>query len=291
MLAVVTIVFIAVRATGDPALVYLPDTATHEDIVAMRQKLGLDRPLATQFLIYLGRAAKGDFGDSFRTRDSALQEVLRRFPATLQLGAISIIICILIAIPIGVYSAVARGTVLDLVARWFAVLGQSMPVFWLGIVLIYIFSVGLGWLPTGGRGGIQHLVLPSVTLGWYVAAGIMRLTRSAMLDVLGSDYTTLARAKGVPEWLVIWKHAFRNALLGVVTFAAILFITMLTGAVIVEMVFAWPGVGRLVIDSLSRRDFPVIQAGVLVLSAMFIVANLLVDILYGYLNPRIKYGR
>lgn len=291
MLAVLVIVFIAVRATGDPALVFLPDTATREDIAAMHQKLGLDKPLANQFLIYLGRAAKGDLGDSFRTRDSALKEVLRRFPATLQLGGIAILISILIAIPIGVYSAVARGSILDLLGRWFAVLGQSMPVFWLGIVLIYVFSVGLGWLPTGGRGGIQHLILPSVTLGWYVAAGIMRLTRSAMLDVLGSDYTTLARVKGVPEWLVVWKHAFRNALLAIVTFAAVLFITMLTGAVIVETVFAWPGVGRLIIDSLSRRDFPVIQAGVLVLSAMYIVASLAVDILYGYLNPRIKYGR
>lgn len=291
MVVVLGIVFAAARGTGDPALVFLPDTASKEDIVYMRQQMGLDQPLTSQFVIYLGKVLRGDFGTSFRTRGSALEVVMERFPATLQLGLISILICTLISVPIGVYSAVFRGSLLDALGRGFAVLGQSLPVFWLAIVLIYIFSVGLQWLPTGGRGGWQHFILPAITLGWFIAASIMRLTRSAMLDVLGNDYITLGRVKGLPEWKVVWKYAFRNAALPVITFAAMVFIQVLTGSVVVETVFAWPGVGRLIIDSVSKRDFPVIQAGILILSAMFVFANLAVDILYGYLNPRIKYGK
>jgi ABC-type dipeptide/oligopeptide/nickel transport system permease component len=196
---------------------------------------------------------------------------------------------VIIGVPIGVYSAVRRGSILDGSARVFAVLGQSMPPFWLGLMLILFFGVVLGILPAGGRGGIQHLLLPAFTLGYFTSAAIMRLTRSGMLEVLGTDYVKFARLKGLHEQVVLWKHGLKNALLPVITFAVMLFVQFLGGAVVTETVFAWPGLGRLILESITTRDYPIVQAGVLVLSALYLTGNLLVDILYSWLNPKIRY--
>jgi ABC-type dipeptide/oligopeptide/nickel transport system permease component len=189
------------------------------------------------------------------------------------------------------YSAVHRGSVLDSAARVFAVLGQSMPAFWLGLMLILIFAVVLGLFPAGGRGGVENIVLPAFTLGYFTSAAILRLTRSAMLEVLGSDYIKFARLKGLHEQIVLWKHGLKNALLPVVTFAVMLFVQFLGGAVVTETVFAWPGLGRLILESITTRDYPIVQAGVLVLSALYLIGNLFVDVLYSYLNPRIRHAR
>ena len=199
------------------------------------------------------------------------------------------LLSVLIGVPLGMYSAVRRGGALDRAARVFAVLGQSMPTFWLGLMLILLFGVVLGVLPAGGRGGLLHLILPAFTLGYFTSAAILRLTRSAMLEVLGSDYIKFARLKGLPEPVVLWKHGLRNALLPVVTFAVLLFVQFLGGAVVTETVFAWPGLGRLILESITTRDYPIVQAGVLVLSALYLTGNLFVDLLYSYLNPRIRH--
>jgi len=211
--------------------------------------------------------------------------------ATLELGGLAVLIVILISLPVGVYSAVRRGSALDYAARAFAALGQAVPPFWLGLVLVLIFGVMLHLLPTSGRGTPLHVLLPGITLGWFAVAGLMRLTRSSMLDVLGSEYVKLARIKGLPERRVIWRHAFKNAALPVVTFAALLFVALLNGSIIVETVFGWPGLGLLVIEAVDSRDYPIVQTVVLCLSAMYIGVNLLVDVLYAYLNPKIRYSR
>jgi peptide/nickel transport system permease protein len=233
---------------------------------------------------------QGDFGKSVRFRRPAMDLILERYGATLELGGLAVLIVILIALPVGVYAAVRRGTPLDYVARAFAALGQAVPPFWLGLLLVLVFGVLLRWLPTSGRGTPLHVLLPGLTLGWFAVAGLMRLTRSAMLDVLGSEYVKLARIKGLPERTVIWKHAFKNAALPVVTFAALLFVALLNGSIIVETVFGWPGLGLLVIEAVDSRDYPIVQAVVMCLSAMYIGVNLVVDVLYAYLNPKIRYG-
>jgi peptide/nickel transport system permease protein len=290
-LAVSVIVFLLGRLSGDPLDLLLPIDATEEDRAILSEHLGLDKPLPVQWGIFIENALQGDFGRSVRTGRPTMDMVAERFPATLQLSLAAILISLVISLPIGVYSAVRRGGFLDFVARMMAVLGQSVPSFWLGIMLIYLFAVTLGWLPSAGRDGLSHLALPAITLGWGISAGIMRLTRSSMLEVLDTDYVKLARIKGIPEFKVIWKHAFKNAALPVLTYSAMIFVVILGGTVVTETVFAWPGVGRLVVESAVSRDFPVVQTVVMLLCGLFIIANLAVDILYSYLNPKIRYGR
>jgi len=269
----------------------LPPEATQEDYDQMTIKLGLDRPLPVQYGIFFVGVIHGDLGDSFRFKRPAADVVLERLPATLQLGVIASLIALAIAVPIGVYSARRKGTLLDNITRGFAILGQSLPTFWTGIILILVFAVWLNLFPTSGKGGVQYFVLPAVTMGYFAAAGIMRLTRSAMLEVLDSEYIKLARAKGLRESVVVWKHAFKNASLPVLTFSTIIFVRILAGSVVTETVFAWPGVGRLVVESVSYRDFPVIQTVVMLMSAMFVAGNLVADILYAYVNPKIRYRK
>ncbi|MBI4220483.1 MAG: ABC transporter permease [Chloroflexi bacterium] len=289
MFIVATIVFVIVRLSGSPLDFVLPEDASKEQIAEITRKLGLDKPMVVQFLIYLKDVIRGDLGKSIINNAPVTELIVQRLPATIELGVASMFISILIALPVGVYSAVRPRGLLDVLSRGFSILGQSMPSFWLGMVLIFVFAVHLQILPVGGRMGPSSYVLPALTLGWYVSAGIMRLVRSSMLDILDSEYIKFARAKGLHSVLVVWKHALKNAALPVLTFAAILFVFVLTGSVVVEVVFSWPGVGRLAIQAITHRDYPVVQGVTLILSAMYIVANLVVDVLYGYLNPKIKY--
>ena len=289
MLVVVSIVFVLTRLSGNPVHLLLDVNATERDQEILTRHLGLDRPLPVQYAIYVAHVVRGDFGHSILTRRPVTEHIWERLPATAELGIVAMIMSVLIGVPLGMYSAVRRGGILDGLARVFAVLGQSMPTFWLGLMLILLFGVALGVLPAGGRGGVLHLILPAFTLGYFTSAAIMRLTRSAMLDVLGADYIKFARLKGLHEQVVLWKHGLRNALLPVVTFAVLLFVQFLGGAVVTETVFAWPGLGRLILESITTRDYPIVQAGVLVLSALYLTGNLCVDLLYGYLNPRIRH--
>ena len=290
MFVVSVVVFALVRFSGDPITIMMPAEASKADIDLMRASLGLDRPWSVQYWRFVSRVVQGDFGKSVRFRRPAIDLIAERYAATLELGGLAVVIVIAVALPVGVYSAVRRGSALDYAARMFAALGQAMPPFWLGLVLVLIFGVLLRLLPTSGRGTPLHVLLPGITLGWFAVAGLMRLTRSSMLDVLGSEYVKLARIKGLPERQVIWKHAFKNAALPVVTFAALLFVALLNGSIIVETVFGWPGLGLLVIEAVDSRDYPIVQAVVLCLSAMYIGVNLLVDVLYAYLNPKIRYS-
>jgi len=285
------VVFALVRFSGDPIQIMMPAEASKADIELMRASLGLDRPWPVQYWRFISRVGQGDFGKSVRFRRPALDLIAERYAATLELGGLAVLVVIVVALPVGVYSAVRRGTTLDYAARAFAALGQAVPPFWLGLVLVLIFGVLLHWLPTSGRGTPLHVLLPGITLGWFAVAGLMRLTRSSLLDVLGSEYVKLARIKGLPERQVIWKHAFKNAALPVVTFAALLFVALLNGSIIVETVFGWPGLGLLVIEAVDSRDYPIVQAVVLFLSTMYIGVNLIVDILYAYLNPKIRYSQ
>ena len=290
MVVVSMVVFTLVRLSGDPILIMAPPEASQKDIEMMRAYLGLDRPWPLQYWWFVSRAVQGDFGQSVRFRRPALDLISERYGATLELGGLAVVIVIALALPVGVYAAVRRGRPLDYAARVFAAVGQAVPPFWLGLLLVLVFGVLLRWLPTSGRGTPLHVLLPGITLGWFAVAGLMRLTRSAMLDVLGSEYVKLARIKGLPERTVIWKHAFKNAALPVVTFAALLFVALLNGSIIVETVFSWPGLGLLVIEAVDSRDYPIVQAVVMCLSAMYIGVNLLVDVLYAYLNPKIRYS-
>ncbi len=288
LFVVSVIVFVLVRLSGDPTDMMLSEVATKEDQAVLQAYLGLDRSWPEQYLMFASRASRGDFGRSVRFERPAVAIVLERFPATIQLVGVSFLLALLLSVPIGVYSAVRRGGALDYASRLFAGLGQAIPPFWLGLVLILGFGVYLRMLPTSGHGSPSHIVLPAITLGWFVSVGMMRLTRSSMLDVLGTEYIKLARIKGLPERQVIWKHAFKNAALPVLTFAAILVVNMINGAVVVETVFGWPGVGSLVIEAVNNRDYPVVQTAVLFVSAIFAVSSLLVDVLYGFLNPKLR---
>jgi peptide/nickel transport system permease protein len=290
MLVVVSIVFVLTRLSGNPVHLLLDVSATERDQEILTRHLGLDRPLAVQYGLYVRNIALGDFGRSILTRRPVTEHIRERLPATVELGLVAMVLSVLIGVPLGMYSAVYRGSLLDRGARVFAVLGQSMPTFWLGLMLVLLFGVLLGVLPAGGRGGFLHLLLPAFTLGYFTSAAILRLTRSAMLEVLSADYIRFARLKGLPEQVVLWKHGLRNALLPVVTFAVLLFVQFLGGAVVTETVFAWPGLGRLILESITTRDYPIVQAGVLVLSALYLTGNLCVDLLYSYLNPRIRHG-
>ena len=290
MLVVISIVFFLTRLSGNPINLLLDVNATERDQEILTRHLGLDKPLPVQYGIYVKNILLGDFGTSILTRRPVTEHVRERLAATLELGFVAMLLSVLIGIPLGMYSAVRRGGITDTAARVFAVLGQSMPTFWLGLMLILFFGVVLGVLPAGGRGDFSHLILPAFTLGYFTSAAILRLTRSSMLEVLGSDYIKFARLKGLHEQVVLWKHGLRNALLPVVTFAVMLFVQFLGGAVVTETVFAWPGLGRLILESITTRDYPIVQAGVLVLSGLYLAGNLMVDLLYSYLNPRIRHG-
>jgi peptide/nickel transport system permease protein len=290
VLAVSIVIFVIVRLTGDPMQVLMPPEATQADIAVARAAYGFDKPVPEQYWVFLSHAVQGDFGNSLRFRRPALDLVRERYPNSVLLGGIALLFALSVALPVGVYSAVHRGTGLDYFSRGIAAFGQAVPPFWLGLVLILVFGVVFRVLPTSGIGTPAHLVLPAFTLGWFAVAGLTRLTRSAMLDVLGAEFIKLARLKGLPERQVIWKHAFKNAALPVLTFAALLFVAVLNGAIIVETVFNWPGIGLLVIEAVFNRDYPVVQTVVLILSGMYICANLAVDVLYAYLNPKIRYS-
>ena len=290
LLALSMVIFLMSRLTGDPTMLMLPDDATREDIAQLRRALGLDKPLPVQYWVFISKAVQGDFGRSIKGQMPVLDIIKERLPNSIKLGAVALGIAVLLAFPLGVVAAVKKGTVFDTTANIVAVLGQSLPQFWVGIVLIQIFAVRLRWLPVAGVGSFSHYVLPAFTLGWFVVAGMMRLLRSSMLDVLGSEFVKLARIKGVAERSVIWKHALRNALIPVLTFGAIYLAILVTGAILVETVFAWPGIGQLIYQGIVFRDFPVVQAVVLLTAGIVITVNLLVDITYAYVDPRIRYG-
>jgi peptide/nickel transport system permease protein len=289
LLVVSIVVFVLSRLSGDPLTLMMDPMATQQDHARELTRLGLDRSYPEQYLIFLWNALGGDLGESIFYKQPAFGVFLEKLPATLELGATAWLIAIVIAIPVGVLSAVHRGSRFDRLMQVFALAGQSAPVFWVGLVLILVFAVNLGWLPTSGRGGLRYLVLPSITLGWYASAFLMRITRSSMLDVLDADYIRLARLEGLPERLVIWKYALKNAATSIVTTMGLMLITLVTGAVVTETVFAWPGVGRLIVDSIFNRDFPVVQASVTFISVIVVVVNLLVDVIYAYIDPRVRF--
>jgi ABC-type dipeptide/oligopeptide/nickel transport system permease component len=289
LLGVSVVVFLILHLTGDPALLLLPPEASADDIARFRRAMGFDDPIAVQYLRFLRGAVRGSFGESLRHGEPAMTLVLERLPATVELAGAGLLIAICLAIPTGIVSAVRRNKPIDYVATVFALLGQAMPTFWLGIMLILVFSVQFGWLPSSGRGGLVHLILPAITLGLFTTARITRLTRSGMLEVLGQDYIRTARAKGVSEPPVIWKHALRNASIPIVTIVGIELGTLLGGSVITETIFAWPGVGRLSVQAIFNRDYPVVQAAVFLLASTFVLVNFLVDVIYTYLDPRIRF--
>ena len=290
VLAVTTIVFFLGRLTGNPADMVLPEDATEEDRQEMIKTLGLDGPTHVQFAIFIANAAKGDLGLSVRYRQPAADIFFSRLPNTLKIVPAAMVVAILMAIPLGILSALRRGSITDRVSGAIAVLGIATPNFWLGILLIYIFSVQLGWLPSGRMGGWPHYVLPTITLGTFLVAGFMRLIRSSMLEILDSEFVKLARIKGLSELVVIWKHCLRNALIPLLTLWGVFMGGLVTGAIVTETVFAWPGIGRLTYEAVIFRDFPLLQAVIIMDAVLILLINLLVDILYAYVDPRIRYG-
>jgi ABC-type dipeptide/oligopeptide/nickel transport system permease component len=283
-----TVVFVVMRLSGDPTPLLLPPDAPTSEIFRLRTELGLDRPLPVQYAVFLGNLLQGDFGQSIRFKGPAIAVVVERLPATLELGLTSFGLAVLIAVPIGLLSAVYRNSPLDHAAMGVALIGQSAPTFFIGILFILVVSVKLGLVPTSGRGDWRNLLLPAVTLGLFGMASVARLTRSAVLEVLRADYIRTARAKGLAEMLVIAKHTFKNAAIPIVTITGLQFGSLLAGAVVTETVFAWPGIGRLAIQAIYNRDYPVVQCVVLLSAALFVVVNLVIDALYGLLDPRIR---
>jgi len=283
------VVFCLARLTGNPLSMLLPETATQQEYDALAKQLGFDKPLPVQYLIFVSKAIRGDFGKSIRYRKPVTDSIVERAPATIKLALAAAVVSFVIALPLGVVAAVKRDKWQDFLAKAFAILGQSIPTFWLGIMLIQLFAVLSGWFPAGGYGGFRYWILPAITIGYNSTAGVLRLTRSAMLDVLGSDYVRLARIKGLPNRRVIWKHALRNALIPVVTFSGIIYVHLLMGSVVTETIFAWPGIGRLAYESVLYRDFPMIQALIILFVGLYIVFNLMIDLSYSYLDPRVRF--
>jgi peptide/nickel transport system permease protein len=290
LLGVVLLVFLMVRlAPGDPAVLLAGEFATPETLEAIRARYGLDRSLPEQFFIYMGALLRGDLGESARSRRPVLEELKTYFPNTLELALAAILVAVLTGIPLGILAALRPGSGLDLSVMVLALLGVSMPVFWFGLLAILIFSVELGWFPVAGKGTLAHLVLPAITLGINATALLARMTRGTLLEVLSQDYIRTARAKGLSERVVIFKHALRNALIPVITVVGLEFGTLLSGAVITETIFAWPGLGQLLVGSILARDYPVVQGAVLLVATSFVLINLLVDLLYAAIDPRVRY--
>jgi ABC-type dipeptide/oligopeptide/nickel transport system permease component len=283
-------IFCLVRVTGDPAILMADPGAKEEDLEIIRKEFGLDKPWPVQYAVFVSNIARGDFGKSIYYRIPAFDLYLQRLPASLLLAAVAMAISLILGIPIGIFSAVRVNTWVDGFGKIFAILGLSLPSFWVGLMLILTLSVSLNLLPSSGSGSFLHLIMPAFSLGWIFTAAHMRLSRSAVLEVLGSEYVKLARIKGLPEKLVIGKHAFKNAVIPVLTLAGINLVLMVNVAVVVESVFAWPGIGRLLYEGITFRDFPIVQTTVLLGGVMIVVVNLVVDILYAYIDPRIHYG-
>ena len=281
-------VFLSVHMTGDPALYLLGPEGTSVEYEQLKKNMGLDKPLVVQFGLFLSRAVQGEFGNSHITDLPARQVLFERLPATLQLAA-AFLLTIVVGIPLGILSAVKRDSIFDNLGKFFAVMGIAAPSFWIAIMLILLFGAILGWLPTFGRGGVEHFILPAFVLSWHSMAGVLRLARSSMLDVMDSEYVKFARIKGLSEKMVISKHALKNAVIPVMTFSGLTLAGLMNGSVAIEVVFAWPGIGRLMLEGINRRDFPVVQATVLTAGAFYIITAIIVDILYAYVNPRIRY--
>ena len=282
-------VFLSVHLSGDAAVLLLGPEALDTDYEQIKKNLGLDRPLIVQYGDFLTDIARGDFGRSHLMRRSARDVLLERLPATLQLAGAAFLLSVVVGIPLGIISALKRDSFLDTFGKFFAILGIATPNFWIAIMLILLFGAILGWLPTYGRGGLDHFILPAFVLGWSAMAGMVRLGRSSMLDVLDSEYVKFARVKGLSERMVVWKHALKNAVIPLLTFGGLTLAGLLNGSVAVEVVFAWPGIGRLMLEGITRRDFPIVQATIMAAGLFYIVTALLVDILYAYVNPRIRY--
>jgi peptide/nickel transport system permease protein len=296
MILATLLVFAMSRVVGDPRLLYAQEGGygiTEEQWERLGEQMHLDKPVVVQYFFWLGDALRGDLGESLLDRRPVTQGIAQRVGATLQLALASWLFATFMGVPLGVLSAVKRGTIWDYFGRAVALTGQTLPVFWIGIMGILIFSVKLGWLPTGTKPddfSIKHFILPAITLGWFPAAGYLRLTRSAMLDVMDSEYIKLARAKGVNSFIIVWKHAFRNAIIGPLTFSSLVLAGFITGAVVTETVFAWPGLGRQAFISVENNDFPMMVGLMLLFTAMFLIVNLVTDILYAYVDPRIRYA-
>ncbi|MBM3503894.1 MAG: ABC transporter permease [Alphaproteobacteria bacterium] len=291
LLLLSAIIFFLSRVLGDPVMFLLPMDARQDDVDRLREIYGFNRPLIVQYLDMLGQMLQGDFGESLRLRDPVIDLIAERWLASVQLILIGMSWAIVAALILGVLSAVYRGRPIDWIARTLAVIGQSAPSFWIGLILIQLFSVRLEWLPSAGYGGFAHMVLPSFALGVFALAGMTRLLRSSMLDVLDSDYVKKARIMGVPEWRVITKHALKNAILPVLTFAGEYFALLVTAGVVVETVYAWPGMGTLAVDAVVNRDFPLIQGVTTMIAVIVMSMNLIVDLLYASIDPRIRLGR
>jgi ABC-type dipeptide/oligopeptide/nickel transport system permease component len=283
-------IFLSVHLTGDPAAYLLGSEAGRAEYEQLKKNLGLDRPLPLQYLSFMNDLFHADFGNSHIMGRSARDVLIERFPATLQLALAAMGLTVVVGIPLGILSAVKRNSIFDLFGKLFAVLGIATPHFWMAIMLILLFGAILGWLPTYGRGGLDHFILPAFVLGWGGMAGMVRLVRSSMLEVLDSEYVKFARIKGLPERMVVYKHALKNAVIPALTFGGLTLAGLLNGSVAIEVVFAWPGVGRLMLQGISQRDFPIVQATVLAAGLFYIVIALIVDILYAYVNPRIRYN-
>jgi peptide/nickel transport system permease protein len=290
LIGVATLVFSLIHLVpGDPAQAMMGDGASPQDIAELRTRLGLDRPLLTQYVSFLRHAVTGDLGVSFRTGQPVTTMIIERVPATAELAIASMIVAIVIAIPLGVIAAVRRGSAVDFGAMTFALAGVSIPNFWLGPLLAIVFAVELGWLPVSGRGTLAHLVLPAISLGLALAAILARMTRASLLDELNELYVRAARARGVSRSAAITVHALRNSMVPLLTIVALQFGAVLTGAVITETIFAWPGIGRLLIQSIGFRDYPMVQGCILLIAVTYVTVNLVTDLMYGVLDPRIRY--
>ena len=291
VLVVVSVIAFALgHAGGNPLDAILPDDADAQVRADLEEFWGINKPLHEQYFTYVWNAVRGDFGDSFKYPNFTVAELISdRFVATIQLAGAGILVAVVIGLPVGVLTATYRDTVFDWTGKVVALLGQSLPVFWLGIVLMWIFAVQLDWFPTSGKGGIKHLILPAVAIGWFQVAAMLRLVRSSMLDVLDSEYVKLARIKGLPERKIIWKHCLRNAAIAPLTYFAITLGSLMVGSVSIETVFQWPGLGFLLFNAARSSDYALLQGIMLTFTTIYIVANLLVDIAYAYLDPRIRY--
>ncbi|MFQ5541466.1 MAG: nickel ABC transporter permease [Candidatus Binatia bacterium] len=291
-LGAVTLIFFLIHLIpGDPVEVMLGETASPADKEILRQELGLDQPLLAQYLRFLSGLASGDLGHSLSQQGRVMELILRRLPATLELTLAAMGIALMIALPLGIVAALKRHTWMDHTSLLFSLLGLSMPNFWLGPLLIIVFSIELGWFPVSGRGGLGHLILPSITLGTAMAAVLTRITRSSLLEVIQEDYIKTARGKGLSEWSVWLKHALRNSLLSVITIVGLQFGSLLAGAIITETIFSWPGLGRLTIHAIQTRDYPLAQGCIMLISVSYLVVNLATDLLYKFADPRITYEK